>query len=80
MSSRMRLVLQTTFDRAFASSRYYNRYSVRQGTPTRGKGTIHLLRFRQHALNLLSACSSGSQALMKGDSCEHIETSCSSFP
>src|SRR5215831_14773084 len=42
--------------------------SVRQGTtgPRQGNKS-HLLRFRQRALNLLSACISGSQALMKGD-------------
>ena len=55
--------------------------SVRQGTtgPRQGNKS-NLLRFRQRALNLLSACISGSQALMKGDYREHIETSYSSFP
>src|SRR5215831_3049731 len=42
--------------------------SVRQGTtgPRQGNKS-HLLRFRRTASNLLSACISGSQALMKGD-------------
>ena len=55
--------------------------SVRQGTtgPRQGNKS-HLLRFRQRDLNLLSACISGSQALMKGDCHDHIEASCSSFP
>src|SRR5258708_20432885 len=55
--------------------------SVRQGTtgPRQGNKS-HLLRFRQRALNLLSACISGSQALMKGDRLDHIEASCSSLP
>jgi hypothetical protein len=42
--------------------------SVRQGTtgPRQGNKS-HLLRFERRPSNLLSACISGSQALMKGD-------------
>ena len=54
--------------------------SVRQGTTDPRQGNkSHLLRFSQRALNLLSACISGSQALMKGD-CHDIEASSSSLP
>src|SRR2546421_618911 len=55
--------------------------SVRQGTTDPRQGNkSHLLRSRQRALHLLSACISGSQALMKGGGHDHIEASCSSLP
>ena len=52
----------------------YCRQRADRAPPTRGKGTIPPVPSETCALHLLSACISGSQALMKGGRHDHIES------
>ena len=59
------------FDSAVASFGYYRQRATGHHRPA-AREQSHLLRLRQRALHLLSACISGSQALMKGGRNDHI--------
>ena len=59
------------FDSAVASCGYYRQRATGHHRPA-AREQSHLLRLRQRALHLLSACISGSQALMKGGRNDHI--------
>jgi hypothetical protein len=59
------------FDTAVASCGYYRQRATGHHRPA-AREQSHLLRLRQLALHLLSACISGSQALMKGGRNDHV--------
>ena len=66
-----RLAWQTPVDSAVASCGYYRQRATGHHRPA-AREHSHLVRLRQRALHLLSACISGSQALMKGGRNDHI--------
>ena len=66
-----RLVGKPRFDSAVASCGYYRQRATGRHRPA-AREHSHLVRLRQRALHLLSACISGSQALMKGGRNDHI--------
>src|ERR1700730_12829164 len=63
--------LANRFDSAVASCGYYRQRATGHHRPA-AREHSHLVRLRQRALHLLSACISGSQALMKGGRNDHI--------
>src|SRR5437667_5574017 len=59
------------FDSAVASFGYYRQRATGHHRPA-AREQSHLLRLKPRSLHLLSACISGSQALMKGGRNDHI--------